>query len=261
MAKVKALTKPERKAIDEMVAEYRTRLVNLETFQGQLQALLMNPRNLLAPYVHSFKWRLKEPAHLRDKLRRKILFAKKAGKPFDINRANMFDRVNDLVGMRILHLYTRQISAIDKAIKALLDEGGLHIIEGPFARTWDTETKSFFDEVGIETRESGPSMYTSVHYIVDSNSKTRYTAELQVRTLAEELWGEVTHVIDYPTPCPSPACREQIRVLARVASSCTRVVDAIFHTYENFTATRKRRRTTQRRAKAQQSRKPARKRK
>lgn len=261
MAKAKALTKPERTAIDEMVAEYRSRRVNLETFQGQLQALLMNPGNALAPHVHSFKWRLKQPSHLREKLRRKILLAKKTGQPFDINRDNMFDRINDLVGMRILHLYTRQISAIDKAIKALLDEGGLHIVEGPFARTWDTETKSFFDEVGIETRESGPSMYTSVHYIVDSNSKTRYTAELQVRTLAEELWGEVTHVIDYPSPCTNSACREQIRVLARVASSCTRVVDSIFHTYDNFTASRKRKGRARRRSQTPKpkSKKPTRK--
>jgi len=77
-------------------------------------------------------------------------------------------------------------------------------------------------------------MYTSVHYVIDSNSRTRYTAEIQVRTLAEELWGEVTHVIDYPTACPNLACKEQIRVLARVASSCTRLVDSIFKSYEDY---------------------------
>jgi ppGpp synthetase/RelA/SpoT-type nucleotidyltranferase len=249
MAKAKALTKEERTAIDQMVAEYRARWVNLETFQGQLQALLINKKNALAPHVHSFKWRLKDPANLRAKLHRKFISAKAAGRVLDLTKDNMFVQINDLVGMRILHLYTGQMPAIDAAIKALLEEGGLNIIEGPFARTWDTETKSFFDDIGIETRESGSSMYTSVHYVVDSNSKTRYTAELQVRTLAEELWGEVTHVIDYPTPCASLACKEQIRVLARVASSCTRVVDAIFHTYEHFNASKKRarKRTTRHR--------------
>ena len=30
-------------------------------------------------------------------------------------------------------------------------------------------------------------MYTSVHYVVESNSNTRATCEIQVRTLAEEL--------------------------------------------------------------------------
>jgi putative GTP pyrophosphokinase len=116
----------------------------------------------------------------------------------------------------------------------LFEEGRFKVIEGPFARTWDDETKTLFDEVGIETRESGPSMYTSVQYVIDSNSRTRFTAEIQVRTLAEELWGEVAHIIDYPTPCPSLACKEQIRVLARVASGCTRLVSSIFRSYDDF---------------------------
>jgi ppGpp synthetase/RelA/SpoT-type nucleotidyltranferase len=137
-----------------------------------------------------------------------------------------------LVGIRVLHLHTRQVASIDQALKELFSEARLNIVEGPFARTWDDETKAFFTEIGIETRESGPSLYTSVHYVIDSNSRTRLTAELQVRTLAEELWGEVAHVIDYPKPSKNLACREQIRVLARVASSCTRLVDAIFKTHE-----------------------------
>jgi ppGpp synthetase/RelA/SpoT-type nucleotidyltranferase len=240
MATTKSLTNVEQRTINAIVAEYRHRVVNLETFQDQLLALLLNPKNVLAPHVHSFKWRLKDPASLRAKLRRKFLAAKAENKTLDLTEENLFVRINDLVGIRILHLYTRQILAIDRAIKSLLEEGRFKIIEGPFARTWDSETKRFFEQINIETRESGASMYTSVHYVIDSNSKTRYTAELQVRTLAEELWGEVTHLIDYPTPCPSLACKEQIRVLARVASSCTRVVDAIFNTYENFKLSRKR---------------------
>jgi len=124
-------------------------------------------------------------------------------------------------------------------LRELFEEGQFRIIEGPFARTWDDETKSFFNGIGINPRQSGPSMYTSVHYVIDSNSRTRYTAEIQVRTLAEELWGEVAHVIDYPTPCGSLACREQIRVLARVTSGCTRLVDSIFRSHEEFYSSKK----------------------
>jgi hypothetical protein len=75
---------------------------------------------------------------------------------------------------------------------------------------------------------------TNAGYVIDSNSRTRYTAEIQVRTLAEELWGEVAHTIDYPTPSKSLACKEQIRVLARVTSGCTRLVDSIFRSHEEF---------------------------
>ena len=250
-------TKAERNRINDLVAEYEARVPQLETYLGQLQAVFVNPKNVLAQHVHSFKWRIKDKRSLRDKLYRKLETAKHEGKPFDLTPENMFIRINDLVGVRVLHLYSRQMQKIDGAIKILLEEAGLTISEGPFARTWDSETTAYFGTIGIETRESGPSMYTSVHYVIDSTSKNRYTAELQVRTLAEELWGEVTHTIDYPRPCRDVACREQIRVLARVASSCTRVVDAIFHTYERFKCSTKRnqrRRVSKRRTTARRNR-------
>jgi hypothetical protein len=41
-------------------------------------------------------------------------------------------------------------------------------------------------------------MYTSVHYIIGSGSQTPLTCEIQVRTLMEEVWGEVDHKINYP---------------------------------------------------------------
>jgi putative GTP pyrophosphokinase len=51
-----------------------------------------------------------------------------------------------------------------------------------------------------------------------------------VRTLAEELWGEVDHTVNYPEPSEVLACREQIKLLARLTSTCTRLVDSIFIT-------------------------------
>jgi len=69
--------------------------------------------------------------------------------------------------------------------------------------------------------------------VIGTGSANPITAEIQVRTLAEELWGEVAHTIDYPHPSEILACREQIKVLARVTSTCTRLVDAIFRVHEN----------------------------
>jgi putative GTP pyrophosphokinase len=56
------------------------------------------------------------------------------------------------------------------------------------------------------------------------------TCELQVRTLAEEIWGEVDHKLNYPHKIDSVACRQQLRALARSTSAAGRVVDAIFAT-------------------------------
>ena len=48
--------------------------------------------------------------------------------------------------------------------------------------------------------ETSDTLYTSVHYVIESNSRTRITCEVQVRTLSEEVWGEVDHKINYPHP-------------------------------------------------------------
>ena len=77
-------------------------------------------------------------------------------------------------------------------------------------------------------------MYTSVHYIIQSRSRNPVTCELQVRTLAEELWGEVDHTLNYPHESDSIACREQIRALARITSAATRLVDSVFASAEDF---------------------------
>jgi ppGpp synthetase/RelA/SpoT-type nucleotidyltranferase len=84
-----------------------------------------------------------------------------------------------------------------------------------------------------EMRET---MYASVHYVIELNTESRVRCELQVRTLADELWGEVSHTVDYPKPTKSIACKEQLRVLARVTSGCTRLVDSIFRSKREFEA-------------------------
>ncbi len=77
-------------------------------------------------------------------------------------------------------------------------------------------------------------MYTSVHYVIKPKKMTQYTCEIQVRTLMEEVWGEVDHTINYPDKTRSLACSEQIATLARATSAATRLVDSIFRSHADF---------------------------
>lgn len=196
----------------------------------QVNALLSTSDDL-SKHVHSTKSRIKDPEHLRDKLVRKALSCKENGEQFDITPGNLFEHITDLVGYRILHLHTKQIEVINRVVLELLRSERWFVMEGPIARTWDDEFRDYFHTIGIETVDS-KSMYTSVHYIFKANEQAKCACELQVRTLAEELWGEVDHKINYPHKAKSVACREQIKVLARVTSSCSRLVDSIFHSYQ-----------------------------
>lgn len=74
------------------------------------------------------------------------------------------------------------------------------------------------------------SFYTSVHYLVRPRPDSPHCCEIQVRTLFEEIWGEVDHTLNYPTPTDNIACREQLRVLTKVVGAGSRLVDSIFRT-------------------------------
>ncbi|MEQ8407556.1 MAG: (p)ppGpp synthetase [Gammaproteobacteria bacterium] len=230
MAKPK-LYKRESKLIAELVAEYEREKILIDSF---LQAVLSDMQNTdtLGPLVHSYRFRLKDPTHLADKLERKIIKCKENDSAFNVTSDNLFEEINDLAGIRILHLYTAQISELDPILRELFCQKNYELIEGPFARTWDNESKAFFNENNIDTEES-ETLYTSVHYVIASNTRRRMTCEIQVRTLSEEVWGEVDHKLNYPHKTDSLPCSEQLKVLARVTSSVSRLVDSIFRTYED----------------------------
>lgn len=215
----------ERALFDAIVERYGADIELAERLLVGLQSLVSIKR--LTPLIHSVKGRTKDPVHLRDKLERKMRIARAGGAPFLITPENLFEKVNDLAGVRLLHLHTSQFQEINSILMAQIEEEGYKVIEGPEARVWDDEYRGFFESIGIKTLKS-ERMYTSVHYVVQPNKRTKLTGEIQVRTLAEELWGEVDHSINYPHQCDDLACQEQIKVLARVTSSCTRLVDALY---------------------------------
>jgi ppGpp synthetase/RelA/SpoT-type nucleotidyltranferase len=157
---------------------------------------------------------------------RKALEAIEAGKPFGITKDNFLRKIGDLAGVRLLHIHVEQLAVIHPTIVKILNFHKYRFREKPLVYIWDVERQKFFERLGLEVIVR-PNMYTSVHYIVEPFWQ-KVACEIQVRTLAEELWGEVSHKINYPHKSGSIACNEQLAALARVASGCTRLVDSIF---------------------------------
>lgn len=174
------------------------------------------------PVVHSVKMRLKDPDHLRTKLERKWT------DDAPIGGNNLFDTVTDLAGVRILHLYQDQFPKIHAEILSKVhDLKDWHLPEPPCAYTWDPESKRFFEDCGV-TVQVKESFYTSVHYLIRPRPDSPICCEIQVRTLFEEIWGEVDHALNYPEPSSSLSCREQLRVLAKLVGAGSRLVDSVF---------------------------------
>jgi len=215
--------------IEAMVAAYVPRRVDFAQLAARVEGELRGNADL-KPLIHSTKQREKDPDHLRDKLQRKAREARDEGKAFEINKDNLFDEIGDLAGVRILHIHADQLSKIHPKITEILKFYKYKNREKPLVYIWDVERKKLLKELGLKVIVR-PNMYTSVHYVVEPNFKHDWgqvACEIQVRTLAEELWGEVSHTINYPHESGSIACREQLASLARVASGCTRLVDSIF---------------------------------
>lgn len=198
-------------------------LVGVQTFFEKHPILNEKP----FPIIHSIKSRFKNPDHLNDKLERK------GKKGVEVTTENLFVEINDLIGIRVLHLYQDQFPSIHNEIMKKVDSGDWQLLEDPKAYTWDPESEKTYQELAIKT-ELKESFYTSVHYVVKPNNQNPVCCEIQVRTLFEEIWGEIDHTINYPHPTDSVACKEQLRVLSKLVSTGTRLADSIFRSHIDY---------------------------
>lgn len=205
----------------------------LEGFKSQVLKFFLEWPGFIegeSSVIHSIKARLKHPDHLRDKLARK----NQQGR--NISLDNFRNEVTDLVGVRVLYLYQDQFPKIHNEImKQINERNEWKLVEEPKAYTWDPEAVAMYESLNIR-HEIKETFYTSVHYVISpcNNNSEPICCEIQVRTLFEEIWGEIDHSINYPHSTGSIACKEQLKVLAKLISSGTRLSDSIFRSYNEY---------------------------
>lgn len=217
--------KPSKRQLDKLVETYCQHRDEFDLFRRQVVDFFLVARRFNVgplPLVHSVKSRLKDPEHLKDKLIRKWADG-------EISTTSLFSRITDLAGVRVLHLYSQQFAEIHAAILEHVRQGYWCLNEAPVAYSWDPEATDFFRRLGVDA-QLRDSYYTSIHYVVRPQQQSHLSCEIQVRTLFEEAWGEIDHALNYPTSTNIVACNEQIRVLAKLASTGTRLADSIFTT-------------------------------
>lgn len=216
--------------IKEAIQAYKDRQFEYEQFLAAVIVFFQKHPELNKtpfPIIHSIKSRLKDPEHLEDKLERKLRDG------IVVNKDNIFTEVTDFIGIRILHLYQDQFPSINEAINKKIENGDWVFVEQPKAFTWDHESEKFYKSQKIIT-ELRETYYTSIHYVVKPNNKNSICCEIQVRTLFEEIWGEIDHSINYPHPTNSIACKEQLRVLSKLVLTGTRLADSIFRSNNEY---------------------------
>ncbi len=211
------MTKEE--CIHSAVRAFQTNKHDFELFQdGVVNFFRKHPS--VVNHIHSVRARIKDPSNLEEKVRRKW---EKSG---PINEENIFKKITDLAGVRVIHLHQEQFNCIHSAINSKIKDEDWILDERPVAYTWDPENVNYFKQFDLDVEEK-PTFYTSIHYVIRPRPGN-ISCEIQVRTLFEEIWGEVDHIFNYPEPSTNVACREQIRVLSKLVGAGSRLVDAIF---------------------------------
>lgn len=175
--------------------------------------------------VHSTKRRIKDLDHLREKIERKRADGR------EITPKTLMDEVTDLAGVRLLLLFQQHFATVDAAVRRKVDAGDWVLKERPKAFTWDPEATQFFGKFDVDVLQRD-TFYTSVYYLIKPRSDNPVCCELQVRTLFEEIWGEVDHMINYPQPTKITACKEQLMVLSKIVGAGSRLVDSIQRTID-----------------------------
>jgi len=215
-------------AIKEIIDYYNKSDIQfqLNSFRNRVRDFFdNNPVFYETLIVHSVKSRIKDSSHLEEKIKRK-----QTQKDVTITKENLFSEITDLIGIRVLHLYFDQFHIIHNEIMKQIEQGEWVLFEEPKAYTWDPETVELFNKLGIKTIKKDS--YTSMHYVIKpNNNENAICCEIQVRTLFEEIWGEIDHSINYPKKTDSVACSEQLKVLSKLASTGTRLADSIFRSH------------------------------
>ena len=169
--------------------------------------------------VHSVRWRVKDKDHLLYKIFRKCF--DNIDKYKNISENNYREIVTDLIGIRAMHLFKDDIYIIDKAVTnifSLRETAVVYVRKGD-----DEQFIKLCEEKGFEV-EAHPKGYRSIHYVISTQPlKQPIYVELQVRTIFEEGWSEIDHMVRYPNYSNDPRLAYLLTIFNRMAGSADEI--------------------------------------
>jgi ppGpp synthetase/RelA/SpoT-type nucleotidyltranferase len=180
--------------------------------------------------IHSVKSRVKEPERLIEKIIRKTASRKeKYGPEFQFSTENYKEEINDLIGVRAIHIFKEDWEDIHDFISKTwkVVEITANVREGD-----DTQV---FEELNIQihSRKSG---YRSVHYLIEFfPTSQKVIAEIQVRTIFEEGYGEIDHQLRYSHSEIPEVLALNLLLFNRIAGSADEMASLINMLNRNLT--------------------------
>ncbi|HNY10045.1 MAG TPA: GTP pyrophosphokinase [Candidatus Wallbacteria bacterium] len=196
--------------------------MHFESHQGFFKNFsneILNSMNMCGA-IHSVKVRIKNSEHLIEKIIRKnIESINDPDAGAHISYDNYTETLNDIIGIRVLHLFKDDWVPIHSFIREnfpLASTPCAYIREGDLKNIIDAYEKN-----GCIVLKH-PFGYRSVHYVTFNENKT-LRAEIQVRTLFEEAWSEIDHTLRYPYFLDDEILKTYSLMLNRLAGSADEV--------------------------------------
>lgn len=194
---------------------------NRDSYESQIEFIANILRSNSS--VHSVKARIKKPERLIEKIMRKTFDRReKYGNNFNFTVENYKNEINDIIGVRVIHIFKSEWEEIDKFIRDTWN-----VIETT-ANVRDGDDTSIFNEKNIEVR-SRQSGYRSVHYLVELNYilNSKIIAEIQVRTIFEEGYGEIDHRLRYSNTDIPEIIKSNLLLFNRIIGSADEMASLI----------------------------------
>lgn len=166
----------------------------------------------VVPGAYIVRYRVKDPEHLIDKIIRK-----KIDDGEIVTKENYKTRFDDLIGFRILHLFKDNWKPIHEYIKE-----NYELKETPIVYYRQGDSQEFLKQcrdMGVEPKEKQAG-YRSIHYVAKKYFLGHpYTFEIQVRTIIEDAWSEIDHLIRYPNQTQDELLNQYLLLFNMVAGA------------------------------------------
>ncbi|WP_276499536.1 RelA/SpoT domain-containing protein [Pontibacter litorisediminis] len=205
----------EAQELTDIYNDYTLRLSELEDIGLFVSRTLKQLKS-----AHAVCYRVKEPLHLLKKIIRK----KQEYPGRHLTTQNYLSFINDLVGVRLLHLNKKDCHAIGYHIQQHWE-----LKREPYAYVSSShaiDARQFAaDNYKVLVRDKG---YRAQHYILKIKpSRQLYLVEVQVKTLFEEGWSEIDHYIRYPDHEPNELLNRLLAILNQLTADADAVATRI----------------------------------
>lgn len=191
-----------------------------QVYKGEYFEIIQNHIAKIACFdnVHSYRFRIKKTGSLLAKIIRKGAERKTV-----YTSANYFQKITDLLGIRILYVFKEDYWSVHQQIMNEYENQLAQDISIKLKTGDDGDMYKQLLQEYSNVRVDENKTYRSIHYTIyakKSDISTCPRVEIQTRTIFEEGWSEINHKLVYKTDSGNQGLKKTSDVLSSMVGAC-----------------------------------------